>query len=71
MSTVVSQLVDTTAILSVLYFANNLGESIQTIGDLFGLIIASYSFKFFVALFDTPLLYVGVWALKDKILEDS
>ena len=71
MSTVVSQLVDTTAILSVLYFANNLGESIQTIGDLFGLIIASYSFKFLVALFDTPLFYLGVWALKDRILEDS
>ena len=71
MSTVVSQLVDTTAILSVLYFANNLGDSIQNISDLFGLIIASYSFKFFVALFDTPLFYLGVWTLKDRILDDS
>ena len=67
LSTVVSQLVDTTAIMTVLYFANNLGSSIQSIGDLVGLIFASYIFKVFVALFDTPLFYVGVWALKDKV----
>ena len=67
LSTVVSQLVDTTAILSVLYLANNLGGNIRTIGDLINLIIASYLFKFFIALFDTPLFYIGVWALKDKV----
>ena len=44
LSTVVSQLVDTTAIMTVLYFANNLGSSIQSIGDLVGLIFASYIF---------------------------
>ena len=70
LSTVVSQLVDTTAILSVLYFANNLGGNIRTIADLINLIIASYLFKFFIALFDTPLFYIGVWGLKDKVSPD-
>jgi len=70
LSTVVSQLVDTTAILSVLYFANNLGGNIRTIADLVNLIIASYLFKFFIALFDTPLFYIGVWGLKDKVSPD-
>ena len=70
LSTVVSQLVDTTAILSVLYFANNLGGNIRTIADLVNLIIASYLFKFFIALFDTPLFYIGVWRLKDKVSPD-
>ena len=67
LSTVVSQLADTTAIMTILYLANNLGTSIQSIGDLVGLIFASYIFKVFVALFDTPLFYIGVWALKDKV----
>jgi len=70
LSTVVSQLVDTTAILSVLYIANNLGDSIRTISDLISLIIASYLFKFFIALLDTPLFYIGVWGLKDKVSQD-
>ena len=67
LSTVVSQLADTTAIMTILYLANNLGTSIQSIGDLVGLIFASYIFKVFVALFDTTLFYIGVWALKDKV----
>ena len=67
LSTVVSQLADTTAIMTILYLANNLGTSIQSIGELVGLIFASYIFKVFVALFDTPLFYIGVWALKDKV----
>ena len=70
LSTVVSQLVDTTAILSVLYIANNLGDSIRTISDLISLIIASYLFKFFIALLDTPLFYIGVWGLKDKVSQN-
>ena len=44
LSTVVSQLVDTTAIMTVLYYANNLGSTIQSISDLVGLIFASYIF---------------------------
>lgn len=64
-STTVSQLVDSTAILGILYFAGNLGENINTIGALVILILNSYLFKFFFALFDTPLFYLGVKLFKD------
>ncbi|MCK5330596.1 MAG: queuosine precursor transporter [Candidatus Marinimicrobia bacterium] len=70
LSTTFSQLIDTTAILSILYFANNLGDNVNSLGALFGLIVSSYLFKFFFALFDTPLFYLGVWLLKDKVHED-
>lgn len=63
-STMVSQLVDSTAILSILYMAGNLGSEITTIGALVILIINSYLFKFFFALFDTPLFYLGVRLFK-------
>lgn len=64
-STMFSQLVDSTAILSILYFSGNLGDNITTIGALSILIINSYIFKFFFALFDTPLVYLAVWFFKD------
>lgn len=70
LSTTFSQLVDTTAILSILYFANNLGENVDSPGALLGLILSSYLFKLLFALFDTPLFYLGVWLLKDKVHED-
>ena len=63
-STTVSQLVDSTAILTILYLAGNLGENINTIGTLIILIINSYLFKFFFALIDTPLMYLGVKLFK-------
>lgn len=63
-STMVSQLVDTVAILSIIYFAGNFGDSVNTIGALIILIINAYLFKFFAALFDTPLFYLGVKYLK-------
>ncbi len=69
-STTLSQLIDTTAILSILYLADNLGPSIDTVGKLITLIFASYVFKFFFALFDTPFFYLGVYLLKEKIHED-
>jgi uncharacterized integral membrane protein (TIGR00697 family) len=69
-STTFSQLVDTTAILTILYLANNLGPDINSIGRLIELIFASYLFKFFFALFDTPLFYIGVYFLKDKVHDD-
>ncbi len=69
-STIFSQLVDTTAILSILYIANNLGPDINTVGRLIELIYASYLFKFFFALFDTPLFYLGVYFLKDRVHDD-
>ena len=70
LSTTVSQLVDTTAILSILFLSDNLGENVKTVKDLIPLIFASYLFKFFFALFDTPLFYLGVWKLKPIIHED-
>lgn len=63
-STMVSQLVDSTAILTILYLAGNLGDSINSIATLIILILNSYLFKFFFALFDTPLFYLGVRFLK-------
>jgi len=69
-STIFSQLIDTVAILSILYWANNLGPEIDSVGRLTELIFASYLFKFFFALFDTPLFYLGVWFLKDKVHDD-
>jgi len=69
-STTFSQLIDTTAILSILYLADNLGPDIDSIGKLVSLIFASYLFKFFFALLDTPLFYLGVYLLKERIHED-
>lgn len=59
-STTVSQLVDSTAILTILFVAGNLGQEVDTIGKLVILILNSYLFKFFFALFDTPLCYLGI-----------
>ncbi|WP_372639159.1 queuosine precursor transporter [Fodinibius sp.] len=59
-STTISQLVDSTAILTILFLAGNLGQEIDTVGKLIILILNSYLFKFFFALFDTPLCYLGV-----------
>lgn len=64
-STTISQLVDSTAILTILFVAGNLGQEIDTVGKLVILILNSYLFKFFFALFDTPLCYLGVKMFKD------
>ncbi len=64
-STMVSQLVDSISILTILYLAGNLGDNVNTIGTLIILIINSYIFKFFFALFDTPFFYLGVKFLKN------
>jgi len=69
-STTVSQLVDTISILTILYLADNLGTDINSISKLIPLIFYSYLFKFFFALIDTPLFYLGVFLLKDKIHDD-
>lgn len=63
-STMFSQLVDSTAILTILYMAGNLGDNVNSVATLIILIINSYLFKFFFALFDTPLFYLGVRFLK-------
>ena len=57
-STTVSQLVDSTAIITILYLAGNLGDAIDNVGAVIILILNSYLFKFFFALFDTPLMYL-------------
>lgn len=64
-STMVSQLIDSTTILSLLYFTGNLGDSVVGIGALIILIFNSYIFKFFAALLDTPIIYACVRLLKD------
>lgn len=64
-STMFSQLVDSTAILSILYFSGNLGENITGIGALIILILNSYWYKVFFAAFDTPFVYLAVWFFKD------
>jgi uncharacterized integral membrane protein (TIGR00697 family) len=69
-STTLSQLIDTISILTILYLADNLGPDINTVNSLIKLIFASYLFKFFFALFDTPLFYLGVFLLKNRIHED-
>ena len=64
-STVVSQLVDTSAVLILLCTAGAI-EWVQ----FWPLLANGFLFKVLVALFDTPLFYLGVWVLKDKIQED-
>jgi len=64
-STMFSQLIDSTTILSILYFSGNLGENVTTVGALGILIINSYLFKFFFALMDTPVFYFSVWFFKN------
>ncbi|TNE74712.1 VUT family protein [bacterium] len=63
-STMVSQLVDSTAILTILYLAGNLGDAVNSVGALIILIVNSYLFKFIAALLDTPFFYLGVKYLK-------
>lgn len=65
LSTMVSQLVDSTAILTILYFAGNLGDAVTGVGALVILIVNSYLFKFVVAALDTPLFYLGAWVFRD------
>tara|TARA_Y100000590_G_scaffold108722_2_gene123683 strand:- start:5525 stop:6193 length:669 start_codon:yes stop_codon:yes gene_type:complete len=65
-STVVSQLVDTSAVLILLCTAGAI-EWVQ----FWPLLANGFLFKVLVALFDTPLFYLGVWALKDKVHEDA
>ena len=64
-STIVSQLVDTSAVLILLCTAGAI-EWVR----FWPLLANGFLFKVLVALFDTPLFYLGVWALKDKVHED-
>lgn len=64
-STLVSQLVDSTAIITILYLSGNLGDSITGLSAVVILILNSYLFKFLAALIDTPIIYAAVALLKD------
>jgi queuosine precursor transporter len=64
-STMVSQLVDSTAIMTILYLSGYLGESVTGLASLLILILNAYIFKFFAALLDTPIIYAIVGLLKD------
>lgn len=63
-STMVSQLVDSTAILGILYLAGNLGDAVTGFQALIILILNSCVFKFLSALLDTPACYAAVHYLR-------
>jgi len=64
-STIVSQLVDTSAVLLLLCSTGAIEWS-----RFSSLLMNGFLFKVLVALADTPLFYLGVWALKGKIHDD-
>jgi uncharacterized integral membrane protein (TIGR00697 family) len=70
-STTASQVIDTVTILSILYVTGGLGESVDSIEKLIGLMWGSYLFKFVFAVADTPFFYAGVYWLKDKVGEEG
>ncbi len=63
-STMLSQLVDTCAVVTILFYG------VWTWSEIGAVIVASYVFKLLVAAADTPLMYVGARRLAD-IKEES
>jgi uncharacterized integral membrane protein (TIGR00697 family) len=57
-STIVSQLVDTTLVVGVLFIGQ------MTFAEMGGLVIDGWLFKVIFALLDTPILYLVVWQIK-------
>ncbi len=62
-STMLSQLVDTVAVVTILFYG------VWTREQLAAVIASSYAFKLLVALLDTPLLYLAARLLRD--IEDE
>lgn len=62
-STLVSQLVDSVAVISVTFGAAFLAGS-MSLGLIAGLMLSNYLFKLFSALIDTPIIYLLVARLK-------
>ncbi len=58
-STMLSQLVDTAAVVTILFYG------IWTTEQIINVIIAGYIFKLLVALCDTPLMYLGARLFRD------
>lgn len=69
-STMVSQLVDTVAVLSLTFY-DKLDEPGKGFGWLLSLIFGTYVFKLLVAFLDTPLFYLGVYLLKPHVQPDA
>lgn len=66
-STMLSQIVDTLLITSILYASGGLGAAIDSVDKLLPLMVSSYSFKLVFAALDTPLFYLGVSTLRDRV----
>jgi uncharacterized integral membrane protein (TIGR00697 family) len=60
-STFTSQFIDTFTVIFLLCITNTLPWNMFT-----GLFISGFLFKVFVALIDTPLLYLGVYFFRKK-----
>jgi len=58
-STMLSQLVDTAAVVTILFYG------VWTTEQIINVIIAGYIFKLIVALCDTPLMYLGARIFRD------
>lgn len=73
-STLISQLVDSTAVILVTYWAAAealpIDKSASLAPQLIALIVAGYSFKFLVALADTGIFYIGVRYLREYLQID-
>ena len=63
-STMLSQFIDTTAVVTILFYG------VWSWAEITAVIIASYIFKLLVAAADTPLMYLGTWLFRD-IREES
>ena len=63
-STMLSQLIDTTAVVTILFYG------VWPLTQIGGVILASYAYKLLVAAADTPLMYLGTWMFRD-IEEES
>lgn len=66
-STMLSQLVDTVLISFVLYASGGLGSQIDSVAKLIPLVVSSYAFKCVFAVLDTPLFYLGVYVLRERL----
>lgn len=64
-STMISQLVDTTIFITIAFYGT------MPLGALIGMILTQYSFKFIVAIMDTPLVYLLVKICRRKEAKHS
>ncbi len=58
-STMLSQLIDTTAVVVILFYG------VWEWAEIGAVILSSYIYKLLVAAADTPLMYAGTWLLQD------